>query len=147
MFPKTFRVSDTGEWRWKIVSGERTGLWERTLADLSATMRLNVLSGVVGSQTWPHLVDGDGTHHVNNTRTTQEPSYRATCLNWFGFMSLHLRSSNCNRQQQDRVKVAFAERTFVTQHLQSGTVYGQAWPSIRCKRTAELWFTKKILFI
>jgi len=59
MFPKTFRVSDTVEWRWKIVPGERTGVWEHTLADLSATKQLNVLSGVGGSQTGPHLVDGE----------------------------------------------------------------------------------------
>jgi len=50
MFPKTFRISDTVGWRWKIVPGERTGVWERTLADLKATTRLSVLSGVGGSQ-------------------------------------------------------------------------------------------------
>jgi len=55
---------------WKIVPGERTGVWERTLADLSATTRLNVLSGVGGSQTGPHLIDGDGTHHVGRIRRT-----------------------------------------------------------------------------
>jgi len=40
------------------------------LADLGATTRLNVLSGVSGSQTGPHLVDGDGTHHVGRIRRT-----------------------------------------------------------------------------
>jgi len=28
---KTFRVSDTVKWRWKIVPGQRTGVWERRL--------------------------------------------------------------------------------------------------------------------
>jgi len=69
MFPKTFRVLDTVEWRWKIVPGKRTDVWVYTLADLSATTRL--LSGVGGSQTGPHLlVDGDGTHHVGKIRRT-----------------------------------------------------------------------------
>jgi len=60
MIPKTFRVSDTLEWRWKIVQSERTGIWDRTLANLRATTRLNVLSSVGGSQIGRHLVDGDG---------------------------------------------------------------------------------------
>jgi len=40
------------------------------LTDLSATTRLNVLRGVGGSQTGPHLVDGDGTHHVGRMHRT-----------------------------------------------------------------------------
>jgi len=68
MFPKTFRVSDTVEWRLKIVPGEMNGVRERTLADLRATTRLNVLSCVGGSQTRPQLVEVDGTHHVGRIR-------------------------------------------------------------------------------
>ena len=70
LFSKKFRVRDAVERRWKIVPGERTGVREGTLADLSATARLNVLSGVGGSQTGPRVVDGDGTHHVGRIRRT-----------------------------------------------------------------------------
>jgi len=45
-------------------------IWECTLADLSPTMQLNVLSGVGGSQTELHLVDVNGTHHVGRIRPT-----------------------------------------------------------------------------
>jgi len=40
------------------------------LADVSETARLNVLSGVSGLQTGPHVVDGDGKHHVGRIRLT-----------------------------------------------------------------------------
>jgi len=63
---------DSAEWRWKIVPGERTGVWERSLADLSATTRLIHLA--VSAQTGPHLVDGDGTHCP---RLTQHDATRA----------------------------------------------------------------------
>ena len=58
------------ERRWKIVPSEGAGVRKRTLADLSATARLYVLSGVGGSETGPRVVDGDGTHHVGRVRRT-----------------------------------------------------------------------------
>jgi len=94
MFLETFRFSDTVEWRWKIVPSERTGVWDSTLADLSATMRFNVLSGVGGSQTGPHLL-------LTATAGTMSEEYRTlTGVDWVHHGEQYLKSTRRSTNNQ-----------------------------------------------
>jgi len=48
------------------MEGKRTGVYEHVYACRSQCDNEAILSGVGGSQTGTHLVDGDGTHHVGS---------------------------------------------------------------------------------
>jgi len=55
MFPKTFRVSDIVEWRWKIVAGERTGVYENAHLPISVRQR-GLMYWAVSADRRPDLI-------------------------------------------------------------------------------------------